>query len=324
MELREGQVAVVTGGGSGIGLALAERFAAAGLDLMLADVQEDALAEAAALVGRHGHRVETMRVDVSKQAEVQALVDATIERFGAVHVVCNNAGVGGAGDPWFGPIESWEWVMGVNFWGVVYGCRAFLPHLIGGGHIVNTASIAGLMPGFAPPYDASKHAVVAVSEGLHHAMKMAGLPVGVSVLCPGWVNTKIIDSDRNYPAEFGPPPEADAAAEVSRALRAPSDRRGCAADRGRRRRARCGASRPVLGDPASGLPRHRHRPLGHDRRASGPDPAREPAGHAAPLADRGRGDDRPRAGLSRPARWIRPERAGSNVQNGPFRLAGSP
>jgi len=216
MELREGQVAVVTGGGSGIGLALAERFAAAGLDVMLADVQEDALAEGAVVVGRHGHRVETMKIDVSKQAEVQALVDATIERFGGVHIVCNNAGVGGAGDPWFGPIESWEWVMGVNFWGVVYGCRAFLPHLVGGGHIVNTASIAGLMPGFAPPYDASKHAVVAVSEGLHHAMRMAELPVGVSVLCPGWVNTKIIDSDRNYPAEFGPPPEPDAGAEVSR------------------------------------------------------------------------------------------------------------
>ena len=207
---------MVTGGGSGIGLALAERLAAAGLDLMLADVQDDALAEAAVLVGRHGHRVETMKIDVSKQAEVQALVDATIERFGGVHLVCNNAGVAGAGDPWFGPIESWEWVMGVNFWGVVYGCRAFLPHLVGGGHIVNTASIAGLMPGFAPPYDASKHTVVAVSEGLHHTMKMAELPVGVSVLCPGWVNTKIIDSDRNYPAEFGPPPEPDAAAEVSR------------------------------------------------------------------------------------------------------------
>lgn len=216
MELREGQVAVITGGGSGIGLALAERFADAGLDLMLADVQEDALAEAAATVGRYGHRVETMKIDVSKQDEVQALVDATLERFGRVDVVCNNAGVSGSGDPWFGPIETWEWVMGVNFWGVVYGCRAFLPHLAGGGHIVNTASVAGLFPGFAPPYDASKHAVVAVTESLFHAMQMAGLPVGVSVLCPGWVNTKILDSDRNYPSELGPPPAADAGGEIMR------------------------------------------------------------------------------------------------------------
>ena len=216
MELREGQVAVVTGGGSGIGLALAERFAAAGLDLMLADVQDDALIEAAEVVGRHGHRVETIKVDVSKQPEVQALVDATLDRFGGVHVVCNNAGVSGAGDPWFGPLESWEWVLGVNFWGVVHGCRAFLPHLVGGGHIVNTASIAGLYPGFAPAYDASKHAVVAVSESLYHAMQVAALPVGVSVLCPGWVNTKILDSDRNYPAELGAVPEVDAGAEVMR------------------------------------------------------------------------------------------------------------
>ena len=263
MELREGQVAVVTGAGSGIGLALAERFAAAGLDLMLADVQEDALAEAAVLVGRHGHRVETMKVDVSKQAEVQALVDATIERFGAVHVVCNNAGVGGAGDPWFGPIESWEWVMGVNFWGVVYGCRAFLPHLIGGGHIVNTASIAGLMPGFAPPYDASKHAVVAVSEGLHHAMKMAGLPGRRERAVPG------LGQHQDHRVGSQLPGRARTAARTGRRrrdqpiVRAPSDRRGGAAVGRRRRRARCRARRSLLGDPAPGLPRHRHRPLGH-------------------------------------------------------------
>ncbi|MFV0307960.1 MAG: SDR family NAD(P)-dependent oxidoreductase [Desertimonas sp.] len=216
MKLNEGQVAVVTGGGSGIGLALAERFADAGLKLMLADVQEDALAEAATLIAGRGVEVDTMKVDVSKETEVQALAQATIDRFGGVHVVCNNAGVSGAGDPWFGPISTWEWVMGVNFWGVVYGCRTFLPHLAGGGHIVNTASVAGLFPGFAPPYDASKHAVVAMTESLYHAMQMAGLPIGVSVLCPGWVNTKILDSERNYPSELGPPPELDAGAEVMR------------------------------------------------------------------------------------------------------------
>ena len=159
-----------------------------------------------------------MKTDVSKVEQVEALAQATIDRFGAVHVVCNNAGVAGGGDPWLGPIDGWEWTMGVNFWGVVYGVRTFLPHIVmsGGGHIVNTASMAGLYPGFAPAYDASKHAVVAVTESLYHNMQMAGLSVGVSCLCPGWVKTGIIDSDRNWPAEFGPRPEVDAVAEISR------------------------------------------------------------------------------------------------------------
>jgi NAD(P)-dependent dehydrogenase (short-subunit alcohol dehydrogenase family) len=139
-----------------------------------------------------------------------------MERFGAVHVVCNNAGVGGAGDPWLGPIETWEWVMGVNFWGVVYGVKAFLPHIVasGGGHIVNTASMAGLYPGFSPAYDASKHAVVALTEGLYHNIQSAQMPIGVSCLCPGWVKTGIIDADRNWPG--GELPELTAAQRISR------------------------------------------------------------------------------------------------------------
>src|SRR5262245_61479648 len=122
MELSKGQVAVVTGGGSGIGLALAERFATAGLDIVLADVQDDALAAAAAQVAAKGVEVHTVRTDVSKEAEVQALAAEAVDRFGGVHVVCNNAGVAPRGDAWFGPINGWEWVMGVNFWGVVHGC----------------------------------------------------------------------------------------------------------------------------------------------------------------------------------------------------------
>jgi NAD(P)-dependent dehydrogenase (short-subunit alcohol dehydrogenase family) len=122
-------------------------------------------------------------------------------------VICNNAGVAPRSDAWFGPLSEWEWVVGVNFWGVVHGCRAFLPHLVGGGHIVNTASMAGLMTGFAPSYDATKHAVVAISEDLFLTLRTAGLPIGVSVLCPGWVRTNIIDSDRNWPAELGERPE---------------------------------------------------------------------------------------------------------------------
>ncbi len=223
MELTKGQVGVVTGAGSGIGLALAERLAAAGLDLVLADVQDDALAAAAEQVARRGVDVLTVHTDVSKESDVQALAERTLERFGAVHVVCNNAGVAARSDPWFGPISSWEWVMGVNFWGVVHGCRTFLPHLAGGGHIVNTASIAGLMTGFAPSYDASKHAVVAISEDLYTTVRVVGLPIGVSVLCPGWVRTNILDADRNWPAELGEKPPDDPAnapfrEHVSRAL----------------------------------------------------------------------------------------------------------
>jgi NAD(P)-dependent dehydrogenase (short-subunit alcohol dehydrogenase family) len=216
MELTHGQVAVVTGGGSGIGLALADRLARAGLDLVLADVQDDALAAAAAQLGEHGVDVLTVRTDVSKEADVQALAAATLDRFGAVHVVCNNAGVAARSDPWFGPLEAWEWVMGVNFWGVVHGCRTFLPHLVNGGHIVNTASIAGLMTGFAPSYDASKHAVVAITEDLYNTVKMAGLPIGVSVLCPGWVRTQILESDRNWPRELGEKPADDPASAATR------------------------------------------------------------------------------------------------------------
>jgi NAD(P)-dependent dehydrogenase (short-subunit alcohol dehydrogenase family) len=211
MELIRGNVAVVTGAASGIGFALAERFATAGLNIVLADVQDDALATAADKIAAHGVEALTVRTDVSKEAEVQALAAATIERFGAVHLVCNNAGVASLADPWFGPTKSWEWVLGVNLWGVIHGCRAFLPHLAGGGHIVNTASVAGLFPGFGPSYDASKHAVVALTEDLYNTVKMVGLPIGVSVLCPGWVNTKIVAADRNWPAELGPKPDDDVA-----------------------------------------------------------------------------------------------------------------
>jgi len=218
MELGPGKVAVVTGAASGIGLALANAFASAGCSVVLADVQENALAAAAAEVGAHGVDTLTMVTDVSKVDQVEALAAATMERFGAVHIVCNNAGVGGAGDPWVGPIETWEWVIGVNMWGVIHGIRAFLPHLVmsGGGHIVNTASIAGLYPGFSAPYDASKHAVVAMTEGLYGSLKAAAMPVGVSCLCPGWVKTGIADSERNWPIEFGAAPERDAGAEISR------------------------------------------------------------------------------------------------------------
>lgn len=219
MKLTTGTTAVVTGAGSGIGLALAERFGRAGMNVVLADIADDALAAAVTTVEAHGVATLALTTDVSSEAAVQSLAAATIERFGSVQVVCNNAGVVSRADPWLGPVQAWEWVIGVNFWGVVHGIRAFLPHLVagGGGHIVNTASIAGLMPGFGASYDASKHAVVAVSEDLHLDLRQAAVPVGVSVLCPGWVRTGIMDAERNWPATLGAaPPRNDAVQIVTR------------------------------------------------------------------------------------------------------------
>lgn len=200
MELTPGKVAVVTGAASGIGLALAHRFAAAGMSIVLADIEAAALDVAAEAIAERGVPTLAVVTDVSSASSVEALAAATVERFGGVHLVCNNAGVSGLGDPWLGPLASWEWVLGVNMWGVIHGVRAFLPQLIaaGGGHIVNTASVAGLLPIGAAPYDASKHAVVALTEDLYHFVNSAMLPVGVSCLCPGWVRTRIMDSDRNW------------------------------------------------------------------------------------------------------------------------------
>lgn len=218
MEITTGMVAVVTGGGSGIGLAMAHSFAQHGCSVILADVQLDALESAAAAIAEHGVETLAVRTDVSSAEQVAELAQSTLDRFGRVDIVCNNAGVAGGGDAWFGPLEGWEWVVGVNMWGVVHGVRAFLPHLVagGGGHIVNTASMAGLYAGLSPIYDATKHAVVAMTESLYTSMQAAGVGVGVSCLCPGWVRTGIIDADRNWPSELGEMPAADVGAEIMR------------------------------------------------------------------------------------------------------------
>jgi len=134
-----------------------------------------------------------------------------------VHVVCNNAGVASDADPWLGPLSAWRWVLGCNLWGVIHGIRAFLPLLAAQreSHIVNTASVAGLIPATSPAYDAAKHAVVAISEDLYRAVKIAGLPVGVSVVCPGWVRTGIYLAKRNWPRSLGEVPPPAATAEVT-------------------------------------------------------------------------------------------------------------
>src|SRR3954447_11468742 len=209
MDLRTGDVAVVTGAASGIGFALAERFASAGLHVVAADVDDDALTTAAITLRTHGTDVLVHTVDVRDDHAVVGLAAAAVDHFGAVHVVCNNAGVSTMADPWSGPLAAWKWVFDVNVWGVLHGVRAFLPHLLEGGrgHFVNTASMAGLAPGVGAAYDASKHAVVALSEDLYLDLQAQLAPVGVSVLCPGWVRTNIVDADRNWPADHGAVPE---------------------------------------------------------------------------------------------------------------------
>jgi len=201
-----GKVAVVTGAASGIGLALTKTFLADGMKVVMADIETDALATAAAGLGESAE-VDTFICDVSDAAQVDALRDRTLERFGGVHVVCNNAGVAGGGPVWTQTRADWDWVLGVNLFGVINGITSFTPLLIdqGEGHIVNTASVAGLisMP-FGGTYNVSKHAVVTLSETLHADLQLAGAPgVGVTVLCPGWVQTRIHESHRNRPAGDG-------------------------------------------------------------------------------------------------------------------------
>ena len=209
MQELTGKVAVVTGAASGIGLALAQRFAAEGMRVVLADVDEPALARAVSDLRRAGAEAAGIPTDVSDAGAVQRLADGAIDAFGAVHVVCNNAGVSGHGPMAELSLERWQWALGVNLWGVIHGVRAFLPLLLaqGEGHIVNTASSAGLGgSAFAGPYCTSKFAVVGLSESLWHELAALESHVGVSVLCPGFVRTQIADSERSRPDYVEPRP----------------------------------------------------------------------------------------------------------------------
>ncbi len=216
-ELR-GKVAVITGGASGIGRAVAERAATEGMKLVLADIEEAPLKLTADALTASGAEVEAVPTDVSDGSDVEALRDRALERFGAIHLVHNNAGVGVGGPLWTVSEADWRWILGVNLWGVVHGIRTFVPLLIdqGEGHIVNTASVAGLTsPGFLGPYNATKHAVTTISETLYRDLRATGSSVGVSVLCPGFVRTGIGDSERNRP-QWAPAPDDDPAADVLR------------------------------------------------------------------------------------------------------------
>lgn len=214
MDELTGKTAVITGGASGIGFALAERFAAEGMRLVLGDIEEAALDGAAERLAAAGAEVLAVPTDVSDAAAVDALAAATFERFGTAHVVCNNAGVVVGGPAWEIPLAEWEWILGVNLEGVVHGIRAFVPRLVeqGEGHVVNTASIAGLGPlPFTAPYTATKHAVVGISASMFHELALLGSSVGVTVLCPGFVPTNLLDAGRNWPERLGPArdPESD-------------------------------------------------------------------------------------------------------------------
>lgn len=191
----QGKVAVVTGAASGIGRALTDRFVAAGMKVVLADVDEVKLRAAEAELTEGGADVHPVVADVSLGESMEELARRTLEKYGAAHVLCNNAGVAGVGDQWTGPMSVWEWVVNINLYGVVHGIRSFLPIMLdqNEGHIVNTASMAGLvaMPGFGP-YNATKHAVVAISEGLFLELAAKGVNVSCSCLCPGFVKTNLM------------------------------------------------------------------------------------------------------------------------------------
>src|ERR1700749_3129669 len=217
--LGPGRVAVVTGAASGIGRGLCERFAAEGMHVVMADVEEPALAKAAAKLPGAGASVLPAVTDVSDRAAVDALRDAALSAFGAVHVVCNNAGVGGPHGPlWECPPGEWDWVLGVNLEGVMNGVRTFMPVLLEqhAGHLVNTSSIFGVFAGTLGPYGVSKHAVTALTETLHFNLRSLGvMHVGVSVLCPGAVRTNFGTSARNRPAWAGPAMTRDAPGQAS-------------------------------------------------------------------------------------------------------------
>ena len=211
MQLLAGRVAVVTGAASGIGLALAERFAREGMKLVLADIDAPRLNEVAMLFEGRGVPVVAMALDVSDAAAVGRLATLAYDTFGAAHLLCNNAGVVPSGrfrPVWEYPLEDWKWAFDVNMMGVVHGLRSFIPRMLAGkeeGHVVNTASVAGLVSGAGTPvYSAAKHAVVRISEALYASLNQLHAPIGVTVLCPGVVKTRIYESERKRPAGLVP------------------------------------------------------------------------------------------------------------------------
>lgn len=210
MEDFAGKVAVITGGASGIGRAIAEKCLRLGIKVVLSDIEQSALTAAETELTSSGGEVLSVKTDVSKRSEVESLARQAYEAFGAVHLLFNNAGVAAGGAPWEATWNDWEWVLGVNLWGVIHGVKVFTPLMLAQkteGHIVNTASMAGLTVGsFSAPYSVTKHAVVALSESLYLTLQKQNALVKASVLCPGLVNTSINDAERNRPAALANEP----------------------------------------------------------------------------------------------------------------------
>jgi NAD(P)-dependent dehydrogenase (short-subunit alcohol dehydrogenase family) len=211
------KVAVITGGASGLGLAMARRFAAEGMKLVLADIEEESLRRVETDFRKAGVPVIGIWTDVSRAQDIERLAEKTLATFGAVHVLCNNAGVAPGGRVWEHTVADWEWVLGVNVWGVIHGVRTFLPIMLRQDvqcHVVNTASVAGMLsvPNMGL-YCVSKHAVVTLSECLYHDLVERDAKVSVSLLCPAYVPTGIADSERNRPAMLRNPPHTKTAEE---------------------------------------------------------------------------------------------------------------
>lgn len=208
----EGKVAVVTGAASGIGKALCERFAREGMQVVMADIENGALREAGREIEGLGAEVLTVRTDVSHADELSALAEKTLDRFGKVHVLCNNAGVFAGGRTWDAIGTDWEWVLGVNLYGVLFGIRAFVPIMLEQNepaHVVNTCSMAGLInTPFSGAYNVSKHAALSLTETLYHELHTLETPVGVSALCPELIRTGIGRSERNRPRHLKRPEDA--------------------------------------------------------------------------------------------------------------------
>ncbi|MFC2037632.1 SDR family NAD(P)-dependent oxidoreductase [Chloroflexota bacterium] len=206
MQEFEGKVAVITGAASGIGFGIAERCAQEGMNVVLAGINQENLVRAQRALARTGATTLCVQADVSKRGDIEMLASETLDAFGAVHLLVNNVGVATGTSVWECTCSDWEWVMGANLWGVIYGLQAFVPIMLAQDcdcHIVNTSSIAGLLS-YHPcaTYQVTKHAVVALSEHLYYSLMARNAKVKASVLCPGWVRTKIMSCERNRPAEL--------------------------------------------------------------------------------------------------------------------------